>query len=506
MADYYGLLARAVQALRRNDKSSRLEIYAKARHALIRQLKAITPPLPPEEISKQRLSLEEAIRRVEREAAEAAAAAMLSEEEIGRQAEQALEEALASDETVHAAYREPAYDQYAGDPYAAPMDEPEEVSYRPPPPRREAYRSEPVEEPVHYSPQRPPMDEPRYAPQPPREAVAERVQFEPPRRREPEVMPPRAAFSNEGAAARREEAYAEVVPPPVQPRTTNRSPAGPADWNRGGTVTDVEPPTPAQAKQQDRAARSKRGGRGWERQHRHVKRERMSMRARLTIVGLLLIVVAGAGYYVWTDWDNVSEYVTTLFGGEVEPVEVVVEEEIDPLTGEPVVFTEPTAVFYQEPGPDGLSPRYDATVSWSLVEDPAGPPAIAAHIEVPGRGISFDLQIGESTASGASHEVSIITTLAANAEPIQRIDNVSVKTSEEAIGIELEGTVSADATSYLLELPADGARLNTNRFATSPWFDIAMTLDSGERAVVAFSKGTVGARLFRQALDAWETE
>ena len=95
MAGYYALLARAAAALRRNDEASRREIYVKARSALIKQLKAINPPLPAAKISKQRLALEEAIRRVEREAVEAAAAAMLSEEEITRRAEQALEAALA---------------------------------------------------------------------------------------------------------------------------------------------------------------------------------------------------------------------------------------------------------------------------------------------------------------------------------------------------------------------------------------------------------------------------
>ena len=55
-------------ALRPNTPEARRAVYDKARNALIGQLKAIVPPLPTSEISRQRLELEEAIRRAEREA------------------------------------------------------------------------------------------------------------------------------------------------------------------------------------------------------------------------------------------------------------------------------------------------------------------------------------------------------------------------------------------------------------------------------------------------------
>ncbi len=69
MAEYYALLTRAVAGLEFSTPESRRAIYDKARHALIVQLKAINPPLTPSEISRQRLELEEAIRKVERESA-----------------------------------------------------------------------------------------------------------------------------------------------------------------------------------------------------------------------------------------------------------------------------------------------------------------------------------------------------------------------------------------------------------------------------------------------------
>ena len=67
MAEYYAVLSKAVASLETNSADARRAVYDKARNALIGQLKAIDPPLPTSEISRQRLELEEAIRRVERE-------------------------------------------------------------------------------------------------------------------------------------------------------------------------------------------------------------------------------------------------------------------------------------------------------------------------------------------------------------------------------------------------------------------------------------------------------
>ena len=71
MAEYYAVLKKAVGGLGTNTTEARRAVYDKARNALIGQLKAIDPPLPTSEISRQRLELEEAIRKVERESGQA---------------------------------------------------------------------------------------------------------------------------------------------------------------------------------------------------------------------------------------------------------------------------------------------------------------------------------------------------------------------------------------------------------------------------------------------------
>src|SRR5438094_2617521 len=70
MADYYPLIARAIAGLDPNAPGeSRRALYERARSALIAQLRSVDPPLSESEITRERLSLEEAVRKVESEAA-----------------------------------------------------------------------------------------------------------------------------------------------------------------------------------------------------------------------------------------------------------------------------------------------------------------------------------------------------------------------------------------------------------------------------------------------------
>src|SRR3954463_5120912 len=73
MADYYPLIARAIAALDANASGGpRREVYERARAALIAQLRGFDPPLSEADITHHRLSLEEAVRKVESEVAQRA--------------------------------------------------------------------------------------------------------------------------------------------------------------------------------------------------------------------------------------------------------------------------------------------------------------------------------------------------------------------------------------------------------------------------------------------------
>src|ERR1700730_18061985 len=69
MADYYPLIAKAVAGLERNTGEGRRALYERARTALVAQLRGVIPALSESDITRERLALEEAIRKVEGEAA-----------------------------------------------------------------------------------------------------------------------------------------------------------------------------------------------------------------------------------------------------------------------------------------------------------------------------------------------------------------------------------------------------------------------------------------------------
>ena len=69
MADYYPLIARAVSGLDRNTGENRRALYDRARAALVSQLRGVEPALDETDITRERLALEEAICKVEAEAA-----------------------------------------------------------------------------------------------------------------------------------------------------------------------------------------------------------------------------------------------------------------------------------------------------------------------------------------------------------------------------------------------------------------------------------------------------
>src|ERR1700734_25297 len=69
MTDYQPLIARAVEGLRKSTGEARRSLYERARSALVTQLRSVDPPLSESDITRERLSLEEAIRKVEADAA-----------------------------------------------------------------------------------------------------------------------------------------------------------------------------------------------------------------------------------------------------------------------------------------------------------------------------------------------------------------------------------------------------------------------------------------------------
>jgi hypothetical protein len=81
MADYYPLISRAVGGLDKNTGENRRALYDRARVALVNQLRGVQPALEESDITRERLALEESIRKVEAEAAKRARAEVPEPEE-----------------------------------------------------------------------------------------------------------------------------------------------------------------------------------------------------------------------------------------------------------------------------------------------------------------------------------------------------------------------------------------------------------------------------------------
>src|ERR1700712_4708987 len=148
MADYYPLIARAIAGLDPSAPGeSRRALYERARSALIAQLRSVHPPLSESEITRERLSLEEAVRKVESEAAQRARDASRPGGAAARSS--------SGDAFRRANARPPE----AGSPPPPPPRDP----YRPPPPRN-LRPAAPPPPPSRPQPPQLPMQEPPLPP------------------------------------------------------------------------------------------------------------------------------------------------------------------------------------------------------------------------------------------------------------------------------------------------------------------------------------------------------
>ena len=175
MADYYPLISRAVAGLERNTGENRRSLYERARNALLDQLRNVTPALSETDITRERLALEEAIRKVE------ADVARRMREEIPRPAErsfQRMRDTLRPDQVA----REPAAD---GDvPPAPPPPSPESR----PAFSRIVGRPEVTAADLRRFPRRPPPPEPK--PPEPRPAELRTPEFKAPSSKRPSPKRP----------------------------------------------------------------------------------------------------------------------------------------------------------------------------------------------------------------------------------------------------------------------------------------------------------------------------
>ncbi len=518
MAEYYAVLSKAVAGLTESAESRR-KVYDKARNALIGQLKAINPPLPTAEISRQRLELEEAIRRVEREASTAAMSA--SPPAPRHQPPPAAEAPVPGDESPRDVFRR-AVEQAQTGPHPAgdaPADPYPSHAW----PDQDAAAGGPA-----------PAD-----PFPPPEP-------------EPEPYQPPAPSPDAGGAryvARSDERMAAGAPPP-QPDDRYRAPAESAnvefafDWDSGGRAAPGVAPDPyVEARASGRRGRRRRDEADDYDAELARRPQRRSRLPAILLTIFLLAVIGGLGALVWSQRDMVLSLIESLTqstqsqdaggtfqpeaGGFSEPPKA--DDRLTDESGVRIVGPQPDdvptttadggdlnalvaqqATLYEEPvDPNAQAAgvvAIDAVVTWSFQAAGANGPEIIAELAVPDRNLDIRLSIRENTDETlpASHLVEVVSQ--GSILRISQVPRLVLKATEEGRGQPLVGAAAkvADGLFWiaLSATPSDVA-FNQGLLRERNWLDLPLVYESGQRAILTFEKGTPGQRVVEQAIAGW---
>ncbi len=562
MADFYKVLRKTIEALPVATGQARRSVYDRARTAISRQLDAMNPPLPPSEVSRQRLELEDSIRAVEEDYVSGKIITNSERENAARLAQ------LEEEEAQFRAQRSTRQIQ----------DEAEEMRRNAPPEPSPAFTPPPVQQPPQ--PQAQPS-QPRREPAPaPREepsvaafdaAVASARSLNEPRYDEPRVAEPRMEQPRMEEPVRAR----SVDPAPAAPRTKREGLSrrrGREDYYDAPALDDpylddvgdegddyLDEPELAPERPQPRASRGgRRGGRakddGYYDDRQPYPGERRKRRIWPWILILLVLAALAAG--AWWAFQNQEKVMTTFenwldYGSDdVNPLQPAIGESdagdgprrVNANDGGDV--TEPSkndgriiddsgnmnpdveqgdnsaavgegvlpqrAILYEEGATDEDSRAVAGGTSWTLGDD-NGSPIIIGRVQIPERRLSFDIIIrknNDESLASASHlvEISYAAPPRLVGGGIEDIPALLLKNSEEAQGELLASAgVKVSDTLFWLALSAAPENVvnNLKLLREGTWFDLPVRYKNNKRAIVTLEKGREGEVVFAQALESW---
>jgi hypothetical protein len=550
MTDYQPLIARAIEGLGKSTGEARRTLYERARSALVTQLRSVEPALSESEITRERLSLEEAIRKVEADAARKAR----------------ME-----------ARTEPRFEPRPLKPPSRPA--PAAMPAPPPPPA--AAPPQPPAPPVVEPPQPEPLEAGQDEPPQLQDDFDEPEQAEPP----PPPPPPRPIPSTArgrllsartpslgrdglrgfrdvvhdvddlGSASARAAQSARDTrdtyePQPRRLPRDNDPPPAPyepeLDLDDLGAHDDdaqhpqsleqsfgldEERPFPSQPAR-GRSARQP----GSEDDYEHAPSRSYSSSVlggltKLVVVACITGIVAAL--FVW-QWSNIKHVVAQL--GSRQPAQVtpapapsepkfsgrVPQEQVPGQaanSGAPGNQAAPAVaqrvVLYEEDPNDKNGKRFVGSAIWrtETVSPGAGLApelAVRADIEIPDRRmtVTWSLRRNTDKALPASHTIEIMFNLPADfpGGGIANVPGVLMKQAEEARGTPLAGlAVKVTNGFFLIGLSAVDAdrQRNMQLLKDQEWFDVPIVYTNGGRAIMAVEKGPPGDRAFADAFAAW---
>jgi len=514
MTDYHPLIARAVEGLEKSTGEARRSLYERARTALVTQLRSVEPPLSESEITKERLALEDAIRKVEADAARKARAEL---REPRPPAPPARRERSAADggrgEIRRAEQTAPK--QHPAQPAAAPMPRPAAAATArerllnaraPSPLSREGIKGfRDVISGVH--------DLGGASAKAAQSARDTRDSYGP-------VSAQPYAHDEEAASAHDFESGfdAEETAPAHYGSRQFRNREAPFDEDAEAAM--LQParqllPPPEDEHLQPGPPRSYRG----------------------LVRGLVaLIIVLGLVATISWQWPRISgiyQYVAQI--GSKPPTQtpqqpnaqpkfpgrVPQDQNAGPTPGagggtQTAPAVAQRVVLYEEDPANPQGKQYVGSVIWrtDTVSPGAGQaPELAVHadVELPERRITMTWSLRRNTDQNlpASHTIEIMFNLPADfpGGGIANVPGILMKQSEQARGTPLAGlAVKVTNGFFLIGLSAAEADVqrNVQLLKERPWFDIPVVYTNGGRAILAMEKGPPGDRAFADAFAAWE--
>jgi hypothetical protein len=516
MTDYYPLIARAVTALEKNTGEARRGLYERARGALVAQLRGLDPPLTEAEITRERLALEEAIRRVEAESARRSRpepsrpdpVAGLKSSQIAASPEPAamagplaaahLASGAASDLTDHEL---PRSDQRING--AAPNSVDVGSSVPRPRPRHDRVEANDIGLKGF------------------RDVVAEAETLG-------EATAQAAKSAREAYAAVPTNAPERDPDDAPSPRVTGRESVGRLGKGVASNL-DLDGDEPFPSIVDSRAApRSMPSHLEPFAEDTEMSDARPSRGPMLAGVGVSVFLAVAAVLYMQrshlTGWFSSSppspqsQQETSLPQSKITD-RVTQNGAVSPgqtsPTGDIAAVAQRAVLYEEEPPPDTQGKQYVGSVIWkteTVSPGPGQPPELAIHadLEIPDRRMTMTMSVRRNTdkALPASHTIEIMFNLPGDFPfgGISNVPGILMKQAEQTRGAPLAGlAVKVTSGFFLVGLSSTEADMQRNLelLKDRAWFDIPIVYNNGRRAILAVEKGTPGERTFADAFVAW---
>jgi hypothetical protein len=524
MTDYYPLIARAVEGLAKNTGEARRTLYERARAALVAQLRGVEPALTESDITKERLALEEAIRKVEAEASRKT----LAEPRNPARAEPRPAPAAAAASDA-AATPQPAQDEGAAP--AAAAQAPGKPSARA---RILGARTASLTQ-TGLKGFRTVVSEvdglgaaTAKAAQTARDTRDTYVPVSRPRVSQAEDLDAAAPSAREPTAPHYEDR--EFHPAGDEPHEQHGLEPAYGSADEDAFAEDDRPasralrPRPTHFEDEDyEEPRPPRSYGRW---------------IRLVVLLLIVAAVAGAGFHYRSNIAGVYQFFAQMKSRPAAPTNAQdasnaqpnaqpkfdgrVPQEASPgqaPAGSPNAQAGPAvaqrAVLYEADPNDPQGKRFAGSVVWRTETVSPGPGlapelVVRGDVSIPERHLTVTWSLRRNTdkALPASHTIEVMFNLPPDfaGGGIANVPGILMKDSEEVRGTPLAGlAVKVTNGFFLIGLNAADPEMqhNVQLLKERPWFDILIVYNNNSRAILTMEKGPPGERAFADAFKAW---